>query len=100
MTSEKPAKVTFAFGCPLKEIPDGQIPKLTLHLQFDRIEAGQVVVRLNGNLLTGSGAADQWLEFPLESQHLKLGQNEVEVSLSGESASTELSDLRCTVRWP
>jgi hypothetical protein len=91
-------KVTFNAGDLRTQDASRGNPAVTLRLQFKSAPAPQTIaVSVNGVLVRGATLNGQWLEFPVAAETLKLGANEVLVTLATGAAAT-WTDLHCTVR--
>jgi len=95
-----PVTVPFPFACNIRRAHPDQTPRLVLHLQFDQASPDRLEITLNGESLLSPKVAQNWLEFPLQPEQLKLGENTVMVTLKTGETPVKLLDLRCSLRWP
>ena len=83
------AQVSFPVGQKLAaSAADGGDPVCALRLQFSKLgQAGDVQVQLNAKGLQSPEADGDWLEFPVEPTCVKLGANEIVVTLGADAAA-------------
>jgi hypothetical protein len=75
-------------------------PSVTVNLQVaDLADPGTLAVTFNGEALTGDALADAWVSFSVSPESVKVGTNEVSVTLTGD-AGPIWTDLTVKVTYP
>ena len=73
---------------------------MTVSLQVTgRTDPTTLAVTLNGEVLSGGTRADGWVSYAVPPESVKLGTNEVSVTLAGE-AGPVWTDLTVKVTYP
>jgi len=100
----KPMKVNLTIGEDLAAARQaGLDPRLECHVQIALLQdPGQVLVKFNGQVLTGGTLSKGWLDLPLPPQCVRRGDNEVEIALSDQPSARDLScaDLVVSETYP
>ena len=87
-----------------EQIQQNNLAELTLWLHFNaNTPPGHLLVHLNGKQLALGNRTQGWLGFPLQAEHIKQGDNRIEVTLdpppTSERPSRMLDGVQLLVRY-
>jgi hypothetical protein len=97
LVPNEPATVPITIGESPLSAPN---PTVTVNLQLtDLTDPAALTVTLNGEALTGGTLADGWVSFTIPPESIKVGTNEVSVTLTSD-AGPVWTDLTVKVTYP